>query len=218
MPADSFSQANVKFMMRRAMASAEPAEYSALEPAGFACFTEDHNETMEINGVSYTSVGTSSGTKRSSIVLVMLGLDAVCLLPRCGFLGGHIRTIRVEQKFCALSAVFFTANYLDLNAWSEAKAVTPKAILEVTRRLCRTTRTGTEAAYPDAELRPLRSSRAAAQFSTGLSAPFGFAASKQCLHPEMSRPMEKGDKVILNAEGASNQLCLPRSMTGEWVQ
>ena len=140
-----------------------------------AGFTEDLNETREINGESYTSGGTSNGTKCSSIVTGMLGLDVVCLLPRCGPLGRHIRTILFEQKSCALSVFFFTANNLGLIAWNEAKAVTPKAILEETRRLCRMTKTETEAAYPDAEWRSLKSLGAAAQFSAESSSPSGFA-------------------------------------------
>ena len=60
-----------------------------------AGFTEDLNETMEINGESYTSCGTSNWTKCSSIVTGMVGLDVVCLLPRCGLLGSHLRTILV---------------------------------------------------------------------------------------------------------------------------
>ena len=86
---------------------------------------------------------------------------------------------------------------MGLVGWDEAKAVTPKTILEETRGLCRMTKTEAEAAYPDAEWRFLKASCASGQF--------------------MYRVFLAPGRVIFNADGVNNQYYPPRATSGGWI-
>lgn len=144
----SFAQFGLNDMVARAKAAAVPQGHNAADPVDFACFNTEYNATAEVDGTTYTFVGTGDAAGCSAIVESLLGLDVECLLPNCAFYGQHISPIPVDKAFYGISAFFFVANGLGLVGWNEAAAITPRAILEASQELCAKTQTQAEADSP----------------------------------------------------------------------